>query len=47
MQAGGFVDFSADDAISTETTDAIIDYAKSGINMSHVTVSSDAYVKLI
>lgn len=45
IAAGGFLDFTADDpnAGGTETFDALQQYLQNGVNLSHVTLSSDSY----
>mmetsp|Transcript_28842 Transcript_28842/g.40613 ORF Transcript_28842/g.40613 Transcript_28842/m.40613 type:complete len:435 (-) Transcript_28842:330-1634(-) len=43
---GGFLDFTADDDNSTDTIDAIIQYFQSGVDMTHVSLSTDAYGSL-
>ena len=43
IRAGGVVDFTADTDEERETEYALIDYYQSGIDMTKVTLSSDAY----
>jgi len=44
--AGGFVDFTADAPNETATTIALDYYLNQGVNMTHVTLSSDSYGSL-
>ncbi len=43
IRAGGVVDFTADTDEERETEYALIDYFQSGIDMTKITLSSDAY----
>eukprot|EP01100_Stratorugosa_tubuloviscum_P004120 TRINITY_DN2014_c5_g1_i1.p1 TRINITY_DN2014_c5_g1~~TRINITY_DN2014_c5_g1_i1.p1 ORF type:complete len:438 (-),score=201.07 TRINITY_DN2014_c5_g1_i1:200-1513(-) len=46
IQQGGFVDFTADADNETDTLNALINYLQSNVNMSRVSISSDAYGSL-
>ena len=46
IAAGGFVDFTADAPNETATTHALNSYYSQGVDMSHVTLSSDSYGSL-
>lgn len=43
IAAGGFLDFTADGENETKCVEALTEYRNKGIDLSHVTISSDAY----
>jgi beta-aspartyl-dipeptidase (metallo-type) len=43
IAAGGFLDFTADGPGENETLGAILEYYYDGVDLSHLTLSSDSY----